>query len=113
MPLILTPRQLTQRSELYQQLASFCAAGIGLISAVEMVRDSPPSRVLRRPLSRVAEHLRAGATFTDSMASLGQGWLPAFDIALIQAGENSGRLDVCFRYLSEYYQQRAVLARQV
>jgi type IV pilus assembly protein PilC len=113
MPLILTPRQFTHRAELYQQLASLCSAGVGLISAVEMVRDSPPARNLRRPLADLAEHLHEGATFSDSVASLGAGWLPVFDLALIQAGENSGRLDVCFRFLSEYYQQRAVLARQV
>ena len=30
-----------------------------------------------------------------------QGWLPAFDIALLHAGEHSGRLDACFRLLGD------------
>ena len=40
-------------------------------------------------------------------------WLPAFDIALLQAGEHSGRLDACFRLLADYYTDRARLARQM
>src|SRR5205807_200468 len=40
-------------------------------------------------------------------------WLPAFDIALLQAGEQSGRLEACFRLLADYYTDRARLARQV
>ncbi len=41
------------------------------------------------------------------------GWLPAFDLALIEAGEHSGRLDACFRLLADYYNDRARIARQV
>src|SRR5689334_893556 len=99
MPLILTPRRLTQRAELYQQLAALVAAGVGLISALEMLRNSPPSRSLRQPLDRLLQQLNQGATFSDSVALLGPGWLPSFDMALLRAGENSGRLDVCFRFL--------------
>ena len=113
MPLFSTPRQLTQRAELYQQLASLSAAGLGLINAVQTLRDSPPSRTMRRPLGELVKQLEAGATFTEALSSLGRSWMPAFDLALIGAGENSGRLDVCFRYLAEYYQERAVLARRV
>ena len=113
MPLVLTPRHLTQRAELYQQLASLIAAGVGLISAVEMLRDSPPSRALRQPLAHLVQQLNDGAAFSEALATLGRGWLPAFDVALIEAGQNSGRLDVCFRFLSEYYNERARLARQV
>ena len=40
-------------------------------------------------------------------------WLPAFDIALLEAGEHSGRLDACFRLLADYYTDRARLARQM
>jgi len=40
-------------------------------------------------------------------------WLPAFDVALLQAGEQSGRLEACFRLLADYYTDRARLARQV
>ncbi|MBU6410437.1 MAG: type II secretion system F family protein, partial [Verrucomicrobia bacterium] len=38
---------------------------------------------------------------------------PDFDLALIDAGEQSGRLDSCFRALMDYYNERAVIARQM
>ena len=41
------------------------------------------------------------------------GWLPAFDLALIEAGERSGRIDACFRLLADYYEERARLMRQI
>ena len=56
--------------------------------------------------------LADGSTFTDALRSLGS-WLPAFDIALLQAGEESGRLDACFRTLANYYDDRARVARQM
>jgi type II secretory pathway component PulF len=113
MPLIVTPRQLAQRAELYHQLASLTAAGVGLITALQMVRGSPPSPAFRKPLDRALEELNQGASFGEALGSQGHAWLPAFDAALIQAGEKSGRLDACFRLLTDYYNNRAQLSRQV
>ncbi|HEY1489764.1 MAG TPA: type II secretion system F family protein, partial [Verrucomicrobiae bacterium] len=36
-----------------------------------------------------------------------------FDIALIDAGERSGRLDACFRLLADYYNDQARITKQV
>jgi type IV pilus assembly protein PilC len=41
------------------------------------------------------------------------GWMPEFDLALLRAGEHSGRLDVAFQQLANHYGDRAQLARQV
>jgi type IV pilus assembly protein PilC len=67
---------------------------------------------LRKPLGRIVQRLDAGATFAESVRSLGS-WAPEFDIALIEAGESSGRLDYACRLLSRAYQERARMARQV
>jgi type IV pilus assembly protein PilC len=53
-----------------------------------------------------------GHTFSESVMSLGR-WMPPFDVALLTAGEKSGRLPQCFKLLAEYYRERARLARQV
>jgi type II secretory pathway component PulF len=113
MRLIPTPRSLAQRGELYHQLASLTAAGIGLIAGLEMVAAGANNRSLRKPISRIVEALNQGAGFTDALRSSGTAWMSAFDLALLEAGEKSGRLDICFRLLAGYYEQRAVLARQV
>ncbi|MFO1497950.1 MAG: type II secretion system F family protein [Verrucomicrobiota bacterium] len=93
-------------------MASLTAAGIPLIQALEMVRDSASHRAQTRHFRRLVDHLNDGSTLTESLRTANQ-WLPQFDLALIEAGEQSGRLDVCFRFLAEYYNERARLARQI
>jgi type II secretory pathway component PulF len=112
MPIIITPRQLSQRAEFYHQLGQLTSAGIGLPTALEHLRRNPPSRSYSGPIGELQNRLTQGYTFTESLRGLGS-WLPEFDVALIQAGEQSGRLDNCFRLLADYYTDRARLARQL
>ncbi|HXR49004.1 MAG TPA: type II secretion system F family protein [Candidatus Limnocylindrales bacterium] len=110
MPFIVTPRQLDQRAELFHQLAQLTSAGIGIIAALEQIKRGPPSRSYREPLQRLLDELARGATVADALHRLG--WLPAFDLALIEAGERSGRIDACSHLLADYYNERARLIRQ-
>ncbi|HXF09173.1 MAG TPA: type II secretion system F family protein [Desulfuromonadaceae bacterium] len=109
--MIVTPGQLTQRADFYHQLAQLTAAGIGVTNALGQMQRHPPGRSYRVPLARVLEALANGQNLS---ASLRNGnWLPDFDLALIEAGERSGRLDACFKVLADYYTQRATLAKQI
>ena len=112
MPLIVTPGQFAQRAEYYHQLAQLTAAGISLTRALEQLQRNPPARSFRAPIQRLLEEISAGNTYTESLQQTG-GWLPAFDIALIDAGERSGRLDACFKLLADYYNDRARIMRQM
>lgn len=112
MPLIISPGQFTQRAEFYHQLGQLTGAGLGVVRALEQLHRHPPSRNYRQPIKRLLDELAGGYTFTEACIRLGQ-WLPAFDIALLHAGEHSGRLEACFRLLGDYYQDRARLARQM
>lgn len=111
MALILTPGQLAHRAELYLQLGQLVAAGIGLHQALGRLQRNPPSRSFRKPLRHLREMTDQGASFADSLRA-SSGWLPELDIALFEAGERSGRLDICFRVLAEYYQARARMLKQ-
>jgi type II secretory pathway component PulF len=112
MALLVTPAQLTRRSDLFHQLAQMTAAGLGLIQSIEVLHRSPPQPNLRAPLAQALHHLREGSGVSESLSRSG-GWLSSFDIALIEAGEKSGRLPQCFELLATYYAERAQLARQV
>jgi type IV pilus assembly protein PilC len=112
MALVITPRQLGQRAELYHQLSQLTDAGIGLIQAIDTLRRSPPNRSFFPPLTRISAKLHDGATLSTSLRAAGK-WLPTFDAALLEAGERSGRLPQCFKLLSNYYTERAQIARQV
>jgi type IV pilus assembly protein PilC len=110
MALIVTPGQLKQRAELYYQLGSMISAGVPLLKALEMISANPAIRVSRKIIFGLISRLEAGMTFSDSMVEL-QGWLPEFDIALLSAGEKSGRLDSNFRLLAAYYSSRSQIIR--
>jgi type II secretory pathway component PulF len=112
MPLIITPGQLNRRAEFYYQLAQLTSAGLTLINALEHLKQNPPTFSYRVHIRNLLEDLKGGYTFSQAL-NREKGWLPAFDIALLHAGEHSGRLDQCFRLLSDHYQDRARLARQM
>jgi type II secretory pathway component PulF len=112
MAFIVTPRLLAQRAELYQQLASLLSAGVGMLQALDLLLRSPPARSFREPLFRTHQQIQEGYTFAEALGSQ-TGWLPAFDLALIKAGEQSGRLAECCRLMAGYYEERAQLIRRV
>ncbi len=112
MSLIFTPGQLSQRADFYQRLGQLSSAGLGLIQALEQLKRNPPSSAYRAPVGRVLEQIAAGCTLTDALRDQGH-WLPAFDLALLEASEKSGRLDAGFRMLADYYTGRARLGRQM
>lgn len=112
MPLIITPGQLKHRAELYHTLGVLLSAGLTAPKALEQLQSNPPSRALRAPIAQLQEHLRQGATVGDAVARMG-GSMPAFDAALVNAGERSGRLDACFKLLAIYYEERSQMARKV
>jgi type IV pilus assembly protein PilC len=109
---IISPGQLARRADFYHQLAQLTGAGLGLVRALEELKRHPPAPSYREPIGRLLDQIAGGATLTDAVQCCGS-WLPAFDVALLQAGEHSGRLDACFRLLADYYTDRARLARQM
>ena len=111
MALIISPRQFVQRAELYHQLNQLTSAGIPIVRALEQIERRPPASAYHKPLQRLLNEIAKGATLAESLQRLD--WLPAFDLALIGAGEQSGRLDACFRMLADYYNDRARVIRQV
>jgi type IV pilus assembly protein PilC len=110
--LIITPGQLKQRAELYHTLGTLLSAGLTAPAALEQLHSSPPSRSMRGPIAQLEQFLREGASVGDAVGQMG-GWIPAFDVALINAGDRSGRLDACFKLLAGYYEERSKMAAQM
>ncbi len=109
---LVLPGQFTRRAELYHQLSQLTIAGLPILRALEQLARNPPSGAFREPLQRVIEGITEGGTFAESVLQSGK-WIPAFDLALLEAGERSGRLDASFRVLADYYTDRARTARQL
>ena len=111
MAIIVTPRGLALRAELYHQIGSLLAAGLPLIKALETLVERPPTRSFREPLQRLIAALVEGETFTRALSHAQD--IPLFDLALLQAGEESGRLPESFRLLADYYRERASQVRSL
>ncbi len=112
MPLIITPGQLRLRSELYHQLGVTISAGLTVPQALEHLKNNPPARSMRPMLAQWQAYLLEGHPVVESLELIGH-WTPSFDLALLEAGEQSGRLDACFKLLAVYYQERAQMSQQV
>lgn len=125
---MVTPAKLNRRAAFFEQLAAMIAAGMPLINALEMAGRTRSIGVPRRVVQAITSHLKEGHTFTDAM-QLASGqmralpgmevtlkpdkdyWLSDFDMALLSAGEQSGRLDSAFRLLARHYTSRAKIIR--
>lgn len=103
---------MEKQAEFYHQVGMMIEAGLSLVQSLESLNQAKVFRSLARQISQLMDRLEQGATFAESAAGI-RGWLPSFDLALLDSGERSGRLDVCFRLLSEFYRQRAQAAREV
>ena len=112
MPLTFTPGQLARRADFYHQLGQLTSAGLTVVRALEQIQAHPPAPSYRLPVTQALRHLHAGCNLTEAFQELGS-WFPEFDLALIHAGEHSGRLEACFRALAEFYGERAQLLRQM
>lgn len=110
MSFLVTPAGLNRRAELYNQLGAMLAAGVPLVQALEMTSRNSAITGSRQIIRQLIDNLQAGHTFTESMAQA-QGWLSEFDMAILSVGEQSGRLDVSFRLLSNFCAARAKIVR--
>ena len=110
--MLVTPKQLEQRSEFYHQFGILLSAGISATQALDQLYRNPPARSLRESIGQFRDFLQQGYTITDAAQRMG-GWIPSFDAALIEAGDKSGRLDQCCKLLSVYYSDRARMAKQM
>lgn len=108
--MIFTPGQLNRRAELYYQLGSMITAGVPLIHALQTASGNSSLRSSRKSMAQLVEHLKNGLSFSDSMQHV-HGWVPDFDIALLSAGEHSGKLDASFKLLANHYSTRAAIFR--
>ena len=112
MPLVSTPAHFRQRADLYHQLGQLVTAGMGLVQALQHLQRNPPARSYRAPLAQTLELITRGDTLSEAWRQTDRR-MPAFDLALVQAGEQSGHLDSCFRWLANYYNDRARIARRL
>lgn len=103
---LLAPAGPAARALFYSQLATFAEAGVPVLRALEQLARTPPHRGLRTLAAGLLASVKEGGTFTDAFRHPSS-HTPVFDIALIEAGERSGRLDQVFGTLARHHRARA------
>jgi len=97
----------TDRAVLYHELAKLTGADFHLDRSVELLLDQGPPTARRIWLAGVAEGLRAGKGITESIRDGEKVDASDLELALISAGEQSGRLEQAFDHLGRYYESVA------
>jgi type IV pilus assembly protein PilC len=110
--MLFTPGQFSRRADFYHQLSQLTGAGLTIASALQHLHRNPPGGGWRKPIGEVLMDIEAGLTISEAFARHPE-WMPEFDLALLHAGERSGRLEATFRMLSEFYAERALIARRI
>ncbi len=91
-------RQLTK---LFQRMATSYSAGIDLLSIYDK-ETKISGKTYRNKSSQIRDSLANGDSLTDAMTAT-EGYFPDLALAVVRAGEKSGRLEDSFQRLSSHY----------
>jgi type II secretory pathway component PulF len=95
-----------------RQLSSLLAAGIPLSRALQIVSREASTPMAREQWKEIYDQVIDGASLADSMARLPQTF-PAVYVAMVQAGETGGFLDVVLGQIAEFQAREKELRSQV
>ncbi len=90
-----------QLSKLFQRLATSYTAGIDLVSSYEKEKRISGT-MYRKKADQIHQSLKSGDSLTHAMSST-ENYFPPLTLAVVQAGEKSGRLEDSFNRLAKHY----------
>ena len=100
------------------ELTAFCRqfsimfnTGIPLLDILECLKDQTFSSYFKKIILIIYEDVKAGKMLSAALEKHKKAF-PAFFISMVKVGEASGKLDVVFDSLSEYYEKNAELRRK-
>jgi len=109
------PLQRVRRAELVsttRQLATLLSAGLPLVSALSGVLEQVKRPALRKVLSQVRERVKEGMSLANALMEH-PAVFPSVYIAMINAGETSGTLELVVERLADFGEQQLALQRKI
>ncbi len=103
---LIFPSQFRKWSSLYDQLGSLVKSGTPILDAFAQINQDPPSPEIKRVCSQIIHGLKSGRVLSQAMRPL-QKTIPALDLALLEAGEKSGRFELILKTLAQLYAHEA------
>lgn len=95
-----------------RQFATILTAGITVLSAMDMLRDQTPNKLLRKGIEDAFEDIKKGMTLSQSLRERGD-IFPELLISMIEAGELSGTLDSTMNRMAVHYEKESRIAQKI
>jgi MSHA biogenesis protein MshG len=95
-----------------RQMSVLIRAGVPLISALQRIQETTESEPLAEALQGVIEKITGGQSLTVALQQYPRAF-PAVVSSIVDAGENSGRLDLAFVQLADYFQLESVTKKRI
>lgn len=103
---------LTDLIVLCRQMYSLMKAGIPIIRAIRGLAESTSSANLTKLLLQVADELEKGRTLSAALADHPRDFNRLM-VSIVHVGENTGRLDLAFLQLTDYFEQELETRKQI
>lgn len=103
------PRDL---SVFCKQFGSILNAGVTIISALDMMAEQMDNKTLQRVLRETKAYVEKGGTLADGFRQHSK-IIPPIMISMIEAGEMSGNLEVCFGRLAIQFEKQSKLQGKI
>lgn len=104
--------KLTDLIVFCRQMYSLMKAGIPIIRAIRGLAESTSSDLMHKLLLQVADELEKGRTLSAALADQPKDFNRLM-ISIIHVGENTGRLDLAFLQLTDYFEQELETRKQI
>ena len=96
----------------YRQLAKLVKSGVPILRAIQLISEQVHDPGAVDILKRISQSVREGYALSTALTPWGH-IFGAFDIAMIQAGENAGKLDIVLDRVVRYRCEQADLMSKV
>ncbi len=103
------PRDL---SVFCRQFNSILAAGVTVISALQMLTEETENKIMKNAIKEVQASVEKGETLADSMR-IQDKIFPAILVNMVEAGESSGSLEISFERMAVHFEKDAKLKNLV
>lgn len=95
-----------------RQLATLFEAGVGVVSALEIIREQTGNRLFRKILVAVIDDLRAGTSFSDALARHRKVFGEVY-CKLVAIGEQTGNLEAALKRAATYIEKENTAQKKI
>ncbi len=101
-----------EKATLYRELAKLIEAALHLDRSLELLLSQSAGGERRKFLEGLKRGLESGMSLAESVKAYNSDFVTGLELALIEAGERSGKLGVSFNHLARYFAAMETAERQ-